>query len=244
MAPLATVPHQAGGAGLAPSGASQPGAAQQGQPMGAPAGGMAIPAPAQAAPANVSSGGDGGGAAMGTAPAPGIPVAQPTSSGGLAVSPSQRLAALSGVAPVASARPAVPDGPAPKLNATFSGPAEVKVGDEFSVSLQLESDQPVGKARAQVRWDASAFQLLGGDPGSGVPDADNAKVIGRPGGAQLDLNSPDDPMPGSGELIVLKFMALQARPNTAIAGQVSVLGSSGAIVGSSTPAPLALTVGN
>jgi general secretion pathway protein D len=216
--------------------------------MAAPSGGAALQAPA--APANAgsnvsSTGGDAGaGGATGTAPALAIPGAQPTSSGGLSVSPSQRLAAMSGVAEVASAKPAMPDGPAPKVSASFNGPAEVKVGDEFTVSLQLDSDQPVARARTQVRWDASAFQLLGGDPGSGVPEASNAKVIGRPGGAQLDINSADDPMPGGAELLVLKFKAVQARPNTAIAGQVSVLAGSGAIVGSSTPAPLTVTVAN
>jgi hypothetical protein len=170
---------------------------------------------------------------------------QPVSSGGLSVPASQRLAAMAGVAEVPSARPtAEPDGPAPKITTSITGPGEVKVGDEFSVALQVDSDQPVKRARAQMRWDGAAFQLLGGDPGSAVPASSQAKVIGRTGGAQLDFNSPDDPIPGGGELIVLKFKALQARPATAFAAQLSVLGNSGTIVASSTPAPLSVAVTN
>ena len=196
-----------------------------------------------AAPENVSSGaGDTTVGAVGFSSA-GMGGAAPTASGGLTEAPSAKLAAITGVSPIASAKPAVPEGPPPKVDASLSGPSAVKVGDEFTVTLTLNSDQPVTKARAQVRWDASAFQLEGGDPGGAVPSSSGAKVIGRSGGAQLDLNTQsDDPM-SSGEIIVLKFKATQARPKTAIAGQVSVMSSSGTIVGSATPAPLTIEVG-
>jgi hypothetical protein len=158
--------------------------------------------------------------------------------------PTARLAAITGIAPVASAKPAAPEGPAPKVDSTISGPSDVKVGDEFTVTLNLNSDQPVTKARAQLRWDAAAFQLEGGDPGGAVPSSSGAKVIGRNGGAQLDVTtSSDDPM-SSGDIVVLKFKAVQPRPKTAIAGQVSVMSGSGMIVGSSTPTPLSIEVGN
>jgi hypothetical protein len=48
----------------------------------------------------------------------------------------------------------------------------------------------------------------------------------------------------SGDLIVLKLKAVQARPQTAIAAQLSVMGSSGTIIASSTPTPLTISVGN
>jgi hypothetical protein len=51
-------------------------------------------------------------------------------------------------------------------------------------------------------------------------------------------------MSGSGEFMVLKFKALQAKPQTAFAGQVTVTGASGAIMASSTPTPLTLAVTN
>jgi hypothetical protein len=44
--------------------------------------------------------------------------------------------------------------------------------------------------------------------------------------------------------MVLKFKALQARPQTAFAAQVTVMGGSGAIMASSTPTPLTVSVTN
>jgi hypothetical protein len=78
-----------------------------------------------------------------------------------------------------------------------------------------------------------------------VPDAAGAKVIGRSGGAQLDVTAPSEsPLAGSGDLMVLRFKALQARPQTAFAAQVTAMGASGAIMGSSTPTPLTVAVSN
>ena len=77
-----------------------------------------------------------------------------------------------------------------------------------------------------------------------VPDAAGAKVIGRSGGAQLDVAAPSDaPISGSGDLMVLRFKALQAR-QTAFAAQVTAMGASGAIMASSTPTPLTVSVSN
>jgi hypothetical protein len=145
---------------------------------------------------------------------------------------------------VPSAKASESDGPPPHPTATLSGPSEVNVGDEFTVTLQLQTDQNIPRLRAQARFDGAAFQLLAGDPGSMVPDAAGAKVIGRQGGAQLEVTSTDEPLNGSGDLMVLKLKALQPRAQTAIAAQVSAMGSSGVIVGSATPTPLAISVSN
>jgi hypothetical protein len=158
--------------------------------------------------------------------------------------PSARLAALQGVSEVPSAKASDSDGPPPHPTATLVGPSEVKVGDEFTVTLQLQTDQDVSRLRAQARYDGATFQLLAGDPGSMVPESVGAKVIGRQGGAQLDVTSTDQPLSGSGDLMVLKFKALQARPQTAIAAQISAMGNSGVIVGSATPTPLTISVSN
>ena len=173
----------------------------------------------------------------------GVPVSGAAS--GPAGAPSPRIAALQGITEVPSGRPTESDGPVPHPTATLAGPAEIKVGDEFTVTLQLQTDQNIAKLRSQVRFDSAAFQLLSGDAGGLVPGSIGAKVSGRSGGAQLDLTAPSDaPISGSGELMVLKFKALQARPKTAFAAQVSVLGASGAIMASSTPTPLTVSVTN
>ena len=226
-------------------------------PLGAGNGSMAHPSPVS--PGSAAGMGDAGGAAAGTS-ADHTPVDVSTMGGsptvvgaaggvsggsGPAGAPSARIAALQGITDVPSGKPTDSDGPVPHLTTTVSGPGEVKVGDEFTVTLQLQTDQNIAKVRSQVRFDGAAFQLLSGDAGGMVPGSAGAKVIGRSGGAQLDVNAPSDaPLSGSGELMVLKFKALQARPQTAFAAQVTVMGASGAIMASSTPTPLTLAVSN
>jgi general secretion pathway protein D len=228
--------------GLAPLGSSSAAAARS-VGAGAPAAGAAtMPAGAAMAsdqgdrrPVDVNTMGSGtvvGGSA-------------PAGAGGGAVAPSQRIAALQGVTTVPSGKPTESDGPVPKLTSTLVGPSEVKVGDEFTVTLQLQTDQNLARVRSQLRYEAAAFQLLAGDPGGMVPSALDAKVNGRAGGAQLDVTATSDaPISGSGELMVLKFKALQARPKTAFAAQVTAGGASGAIMSNSTPSPLTLAVTN
>ena len=157
--------------------------------------------------------------------------------------PSARLAALQGISDVPSGKPTASDGPVPNVTSTLNGPSDVKVGDEFTVTLQLQSDQSVARVRAQLRFDGSAFQLLSGDPGGMVPDSTGAKVIARPGGAQLEATAPSgDTMSGKGDLMVLKFKALQERPQASFGAQVTVLGGSGAIMANSTPTALTVAV--
>ena len=168
-------------------------------------------------------------------------------SGGSAAipAPSPRIAALQGITEVPSGKPTESDGPVPHATTTLVGPGDLKVGDEFTVTLQLQIDQNIARVRSQLRFDGAAFQLLSGDAGGMVPSSAGAKVVGRSGGAQLEVTVPSDQtMSGSGELMVLKFKALQARPKTAFAAQVTVMGGSGAIMASSTPTPLTLSVTN
>jgi general secretion pathway protein D len=168
-----------------------------------------------------------------------------TGGAGPAVAPSARLAALQGITEVPSGKPTDSDGPVPHLTATLVGPKDIKVGDEFTVTLQLQTDQNLNKTRSQLRFDAAAFQVLSGDPGSMVPGSAGAKVIGRSGGAQLDVTVPSgESMSGSGDFMVIRFKALQARPQTAFAAQVTVVGASGAILANSTPTPLTVAVSN
>jgi general secretion pathway protein D len=206
----------------------------------AAAGGVAMGDGAVRAPTDVSTTGAAPDAALG-----GVGGGAATGGGAPAAVPSQRIAALQGITEVPSGRPTESDGPAPHPVATLVGPGEVKVGDEFTVTLQLQTDQSIARLRSQIRFDGAAFQLLSGDAGGMVPSETGAKVSGRAGGAQLDINTTSDaPISGSGELMVLKFKALQARPKTAFAAQVTAMGASGAIMGSNTPTPLTVSVTN
>ena len=201
---------------------------------GAPGGATGAVAPAERGPVDVSTTG-----------APPTVVGPAGGASAPAGAPSPRLAALQGITEVPSGRPTESDGPLPHPVATLVGPTDVKVGDEFTVTLQLQTDQNVARVRSQVRFDAAAFQLTGGDAGGIIPSGLDAKVTGRSGGAQLDVAATsDNTISGSGELMVLHFKALQARAQTAFAAQVSVMGGSGAIMASTTPAPLTVSVTN
>ena len=73
--------------------------------------------------------------------------------------------------------------------------------------------------------------------------ASGAKVSGYAGGVQIDATVPaDQPVTGNGELMTLKFKALQARPQTAFAGMVTAMNEAGATTASSSPEPLTLAV--
>jgi hypothetical protein len=201
---------------------------------------MVAPAAAAAhAPVDVNSTQSGtAGAAAGVA---GAPVATVGSSA--PGTPSARLAALQGVTAVPSGKPTESDGPIPHLSTSLVGPGDIKVGDEFTVTLQMQTDQGVSKVRSQLRYDAAAFQLVSGDPGGLIPDSTGAKVVGRSGGAQIEATMPSgDTINGNGELMVLKFKAMQARAQASFSAQVTVMGASGAIMANSTPTPLTLAV--
>jgi len=73
--------------------------------------------------------------------------------------------------------------------------------------------------------------------------AGSPKVETRGSGAQLDVNTTsDEPVQGSGSLMVLQFKALQPRAASNIVAMLNVLGGGGAAVGNSTSPPLKLAI--
>jgi general secretion pathway protein D len=197
------------------------------------------------APANVNT--SGGGTVVGAAASSGAPAATMAANAGEAAAPTlpaNRFGRVRGATGAAAVNPADGGGASAPLVVTLEGPAEIKVGDEFTVTVQVQSDQGAARLRGQLRFDVTAFQFLSGDPGDLVASAANGgKVSGYAGGAQIDAVAPTgQTFSGSGDLMVLKFKALQARPQTAFAGLVTALSSTGAAVGSISPDPLTLTV--
>jgi general secretion pathway protein D len=160
-----------------------------------------------------------------------VPV--PIASAG-APSAAAGAAATGRAAPTASARSAL----------NLEGPKDAKVGDEFQVVLQLSSEQGITRLRSQLRFDASALQLISATVGDIVPAAANGPSVDtKGGGAQLDVvASPEDPVQGSGSLMVVRFKALAPRPATNIAAMVNVLGGTGAAIGSSAAQPLLIAI--
>jgi len=127
---------------------------------------------------------------------------------------------------------------------TLDGPTEASVGQEFRVTVHLATDQSITHLRTQLRFDASALQLLSADTGNLVPAAAGSpKVEIHGGGAQLDLTtSSDEPVQGSGSIMVLQFKALQPRAASNIVAMLNVLGGAGAAVGNSTSPPLQVAI--
>lgn len=148
----------------------------------------------------------------------------------------------------ASAGGAVPSGgaatAAERPGLTLEGPAEVHVGDEFQVIVHLSSPEPVTRLRSQVRFDPSAIQLISANTGEMVPaSAGGPEVNARAGGAQLEvISTPDDPVQGEGGLMLLRFKALGPRPGTNIAAMLSIVGGSGAAIGTGTAPPLSIVI--
>jgi hypothetical protein len=129
------------------------------------------------------------------------------------------------------------------LTAVVEGPADAKVGDEFTVTVKVNSDQEVARVRGQLRFDVQGFQLVSSDSGSYVAALSDAKVISFAGGAQIDATAPEgQPFSGGGELMVLHFKAQQPRPQAAFAGQITAMNPSGAVAASTAATPLMMSV--
>jgi general secretion pathway protein D len=127
---------------------------------------------------------------------------------------------------------------------TLEGPSVVKVGDEFQVTVRLATDQSITRLRSQLRFDATALQLLSAETGDLVPAAaGNPKVDTRGGEALLDLTATsDEPVQGSGSLMVLQFKALAPRPAASIQAMLNVVGGSGGAIANSSAPPLKIAV--
>lgn len=142
------------------------------------------------------------------------------------------------------ATPAVA-GPRQRPALSWQGPGQVSVGQTFDVTLQMNSEIPIGNLRSAVRFDAAVFELLGADAGDIVPEAIRGSVQPvvnqRAGRAQFDVAGAS--MTGNGGLLVLHFRALSPRPASMIAvQQFAASDPEGAPVPTIAPRPLTVVV--
>jgi general secretion pathway protein D len=230
--PYVSTPDTAGGSGQAGSAAPASGAV----PLTVP-GAAGVPAGAESsvtAPATDASGASAGAAAA-------------ASTAAVAAAASTKAAAAAQGPPSTALPAAVPSnaGPAGRSSAlTIDGPSDVKVGDEFRVTVRLSTDQSITHLRTQLRFDSSALQLVSAEPGDLVPAAAGSpKVETRGGGAQLDISTTSEsPVQGSGSLMVVEFKALAARPASNVMAMANVVGGAGAAVGNSQAPPLKIAI--
>src|SRR5205807_1427381 len=174
--------------GAGAGGESQPAAAPGGgAPNGtAPSSSAPSVSPPEAAPGTAAPGGAAGAAVV----APSNPTA-------LAAAAALKAAEAQRGLPIASVPATLPSNAAPPAEAaagsaaaearsalTMDGPSEVKVGEEFQVTVRLATDQSITHLRSQLRFDSSALQLVSASTGDLVPAAAGApKVETRGGGA-------------------------------------------------------------
>ena len=159
------------------------------------------------------------------------PAAPPAGGPGAANTPVPAAAPAAG-APATGAT-AAPEPAARQASAaasptlTWESPTEVKVGDEFDVTLNLDTGGPLTQLRGQIRYDANALELASASSGSVLGPVEG-KVDTPRGVALIDATTTADaPISGSGALISMHFRALAARPTTAISARVAATGLSG-----------------
>jgi general secretion pathway protein D len=241
--------------------AGQPGAPAPVPPAGGPQPvNPSVPAGSVSAPLSGESPPEGGGpqgAAVATPSDTGTFIAARVTANTTAPAP-QRLPISAPPATIASAEPDTSDNSASPASSgsaeidkraarsalSLNGPADARVGDEFEVAVQLSAQQGITRLRSQLRFDASALQLLSATAGDVVPTGANSPHVDmKSGGAQLDVvTTPDDPVQGTGSLMILHFKALAPRPSTNIAAMMSVLGGAGAAVGTSSAPALKVAI--
>ncbi|HYM25831.1 MAG TPA: cohesin domain-containing protein, partial [Vicinamibacterales bacterium] len=133
--------------------------------------------------------------------------------------------------------------PAPgKPTISIDGPDTAKVGDEFSVAVRLSAVEALGRLRAQVRFDASAMQLVSAEAGDFASSAEQPKIDMKPGGVQLEVGgTADAPVTGTGDVLRLRFKAVAPRA-VEIATQVVLIGADGTAVAATPATPLKIAV--
>jgi general secretion pathway protein D len=141
------------------------------------------------------------------------------------------------------------DAPPPdRLTLSWEGPGQVAVGQDFSVSLLLDSPTPLASLRSQLRYDQAALELVSAEVGDFVPTSIRSSISPdvqeRGGRAGMTIDSMgDSPVSGSGSLLVLKFKALSPRPATMISvQQFAANGEDGLMVPAMAPRPFVTVV--
>jgi hypothetical protein len=114
-----------------------------------------------------------------------------------------------------------PAAPTTRPVVRLDGPGQVKVGQEFEVTLNLDNAQAVSGIKSMLRFDPVVLEFVGGSAGALVPPEQQDAGTPRAdvGGGRTRFEVAGTSINGNGALFAARFKALQPRPQTAIALQ-------------------------
>ena len=127
----------------------------------------------------------------------------------------------------------------------LDGPGQVAVGQEFDVTLHVDRAQSLATIRSVLRFDASVLQFVGGSAGALVPGDQQQAGEPRPdtGAGRVRFEIGGTSVSGDGELFIVRFNALQPRPQTMVTiQQFTAMSADGELVGLMAPRPLVVVV--
>ncbi len=127
----------------------------------------------------------------------------------------------------------------------LDGPGQVTVGQEITVTLNLDNAKAIGGVKSMLRFDPQVFEFVGGSAGSLV--SDEQKEAGTPraeaGGGRVGFELEGANVNGDGVLYVARLKALQPRPQSMVTvQQFAATGTDGELVGVMAPRPLIVVV--
>lgn len=160
------------------------------------------------------------------------PSPAPTSAAPAAPNQTAATTALPATAPVAQSAPtaAATSGP-PLADLTITGPASVRVGEEFEVMIDASIAAPMQSLPLLIRFDPKVLSLVDAIPQE-LARADATSRKPNAGRLEIDLQAANNPLVGQGKLLKLRFAARTARAQTTIA-----LAQNSPAVGAGAPTP-------
>jgi len=132
---------------------------------------------------------------------------------------------------------------------SWQGPAQVRPGDEISLTLSAQSQQALNSLDLLVSYDASVLRAVDVVEGDFFNQGNTQSVLNKTidqksGQIKLDVSGSESAgTSGTGSLITLLFEALAASPQTqVIVGRLTPAGASGEALRASPPEPHVITV--
>ena len=127
----------------------------------------------------------------------------------------------------------------------LDGPGQVRVGQEFDVTLNVDNARSMAGINAMLRFDPVVMEFVGGSAGPLVPPEQQDAGMPRAdvGGGRARFELVGTSVSGDGALFSARFKALQPRPQTAIAlQQFAATGQDGELLGVMASRPLVIVV--